>query len=66
MDFVVGLPMTQKRHDVIWVVVDRLTKLAYFLAVKTVFNAEQLVDLYLKEIVRLHGIPLSIVSDREY
>ena len=44
MDFVVGSPMTQKQHDVIWVVVDWLTKSAHFLAVKAVFNAEQLVD----------------------
>ena len=52
-------------QDAIWVVVDRLTKSAYFLAIKSVFNAEQLADLYLKEIVQLHGIPLSIVSDRD-
>jgi len=65
MHFVVGLPRTQKRHDAIWVVVDQLTKSAHFLAIKTVFNAEHLADLYLKEIVRLRGIPLSIVSDRD-
>ena len=52
-------------HDAIWVVVDRLTKSAHFLAIKSIFNAEQLAELYLKEIVRLHGIPLSIVSDRD-
>jgi len=44
MDFVVGSPMTQKQHDVIWVVVDWLTKSAHFLAVKAIFNAEQLAD----------------------
>ena len=65
MDFIVGLPRTQRKHNASWVVVDRLTKLAHFLAIKTVFNTEQLADLYLKEIVRLHGIPLSIVSDRD-
>jgi len=65
MDFIVGLPRTQKKHDAIWVVVDRLTKPVHFLAVKMVFNAEQLADLYLKEIVRLHGIPLTIVLDRD-
>jgi len=64
MDFVVRLSRTQNRHDAIWVVVDWLTKSAHFLAVKTFFNAEQLADLYLKEIVRLHGLPLSIVSDQ--
>jgi len=65
MDFIVGLPKTQEKHDAIWVVVERLTKSTYFPAIKTVFNAEQLADLYLKEIMRLRGIPLSIVSDRD-
>ena len=51
MDFIVGLPGTQRKHDAIWVVVDRLTKSAHFLAIKSVFNVEQLVELYLKEIV---------------
>jgi len=63
MDFIVGFPRTQKRHDAIWVVVDRLTKSAHFLAIKKVFNAEQLADLYLKEIMQLHWIPLLIMSD---
>jgi len=65
MDFIVGLPRTPRKHDAIWVVVDRLTKSAHYLVVKTVFNAKQLADLYLKEIVRLPGIPVSIVSDRD-
>jgi len=65
MDFIVGLPRTQKRHDAIWVVVDRLTKSTPFLAIRTTFNTEQLAELYIQEIVRLHGVPLSIVSDRD-
>jgi len=65
MDFIVGMPRTQKHHDAIWVIVDRLSKSAHFLAIKTTFNAEQLADLYIKEIVRLHAIPLSIISDRD-
>jgi len=65
MGFIVGLPGTQRRHDAIWVVVDRLTKSAHVPAIKSIFNAEQLAELYLKEILRLHGIPLSIVSDRD-
>ena len=65
MDFIVGMPRIQKHHDVIWVIADRLTKWAHFLAPKTIFNAEQLAELYVKEIVRLHGMPLSIVSDRD-
>ena len=65
MDFVVGMPRTQRHHDAIWVIVDRLTKSAYFLPIRTTFSAEQLAKLYIKEIVRLHGVPLSIVSDRD-
>jgi len=63
MDFVVGMPRTQKHHDAIWVIVDQLIKSAHFLATKTTFNAEQLAKLYIKEIARLHGVPLSIVLD---
>ena len=65
MDFVIGLPKTPKGMDSIWVVVDRLTKSAHFLPVKTTFNANQLALLNVNEIVRLHGVPMSIVSDRE-
>lgn len=65
MDFVAGLPRTQKGHDSIWVVVDRLTKSAHFIAVKTPLNSVKLGQLYVDEIVRLHGAPVSIVSDRD-
>jgi len=65
MDFVVGMPRTQRHHDAIWVIVDRLSKSAHFLAIKTTFNVEQLADLYIREIVRLHGIPLSIISEQD-
>ena len=65
MDFVVGMPWTQNHHDAIWVVVDPLTKSAHFLSLKTTYSAEQLAKLYIKEIVRLHGVPISIVSDRD-
>jgi len=65
MDFVVGMPRTQKHHDAIWVVVDRLTKSAHFLPLRTTYNAEQLAELYIKEIVRLHNVPISIVSNRD-
>jgi len=59
------LPQTTKHHDAIWVVVDRLTKAAHFLSLKITFTTEQLADFYIKEVVRLHGIPLTIVSDRD-
>jgi len=49
MDFIVGLPQTSKHHDAICVIVDRLTKLAHFLAIKVTFIVEQLANLYIKE-----------------
>ena len=64
MDFVVGLPKTTKGHDAIWVMVDRLTKSAHFVLIKTTLSLEQLANLYVQETVRLHGVLKSIVSDR--
>ena len=63
MDFVSGLPRTQRNHDAIWVIVDRLTKSAHFLAIRMDYSLERLAELYINEIVRLHGIPVSNVSD---
>ena len=65
IDFVTGLPRTQRQHDVIWVIVDRLTKSAHFLPVNVEDSLEKLAQLYVDEIVRLHGVPVSIVSDRD-
>ena len=65
MDFVVGLPRTKANHDAIWVVVDRLTKSAHFLPINERYSLDKLVHLYLKEIVMRHGVPVSIVSDRD-
>ncbi|WVZ90625.1 hypothetical protein U9M48_036910 [Paspalum notatum var. saurae] len=64
MDFIVGLPCTPKGNDSIWVIVDRLTKSAHFIPVKARYGATQLATLYVQNILRLHGAPLSIVSDR--
>nr|KAJ0187438.1 hypothetical protein LSAT_V11C900490520 [Lactuca sativa] len=64
MDFVTKLPKTRNGHDMIWVVVDRFTKSAHFIAAKEKWSMDKLVNSYMKEIVRLHGIPLMIVSDR--
>ncbi|XP_060216994.1 uncharacterized protein LOC132644417 [Lycium barbarum] len=64
MDFVVGLPRTLRRHDSVWVIVDRLTKSAHFISVQTTFTAERLAQIYTREIVRLHGMPISIIYDR--
>ena len=64
MDFVTGLPHTLKGHDAIWVIVDRMTNSAHFLPVKSTFSAAQYDQLYIDEILRLHDIPMSIISDR--
>ena len=64
MDFIVGLPRTQNGHDAIWVIVDRLTKLAHFVPVKQNYRVDKLADLYVDNILRLDGAPKSIVSDR--
>ncbi|KAL8099264.1 hypothetical protein AgCh_031798 [Apium graveolens] len=65
MDFVVGLPRTKENHDAIWVIIDRLMKLAHFLPINERFSLDKLVWLYLKEIVVRHGVPVSIVLDRD-
>ena len=65
MDFVTGLPRTSTEHDAIWVIVDRLTKSAHFLPIRVDYRLERLARIYIQEIVRLHGIPSSIVSDRD-
>ncbi|XP_069150110.1 uncharacterized protein [Solanum lycopersicum] len=64
MDFVAGLPRTSRGFDSIWVIVDRLTKSAHFLFVQSSFSAERLARIYIREVVRLHGVPVSIISDR--
>ena len=63
MDFVIGLPWTQRQHDAIWVIVDRLTKSAHFLPINVKDSLEKLAQLYVDEIMRLHGVLVLIVSD---
>ncbi|KAL4038317.1 hypothetical protein IC575_001931 [Cucumis melo] len=65
MDFITGLPRTLRGFTVIWVVVDRLTKSAHFVPGKSTYTASKWAQLYMLEIVRLHGVPVSIVSDRD-
>ncbi|TYI22364.1 hypothetical protein ES332_A06G098300v1 [Gossypium tomentosum] len=65
MDFVTGLPMTPKNNDAILVLVDKLTKSAHFIPARTDYSLDRLADLYISEIVRLHGVPLSIFSYRD-
>jgi hypothetical protein len=64
MDFIVGLPHTSLRHDSIWVIVDRLTKTAHFIPVHTTYVAKKYAEVYLDQIVCLHGIPKTIISNR--
>ena len=64
MDFIVGLPNTSQKHDSIWVIVDRLTKTAHFIPVHTTYSAKRYAEIYLDQIVRLHGVPKTIISDR--
>ena len=65
MDFVMKLPRTPKGYDAIWVIIDRLTKSAHFLLIKESYPMESLARLYIDEIVTRHGVPLSIVSNRD-
>jgi transposase InsO family protein len=63
MDFIVGLPKPAKGFDSIWVIIDRLTKIAHFLPVKTKYPVVAYAELYIAHIFSLHGIPKTIVSD---
>ena len=65
MDFVDGLPKSRRGNESIWFVVDRLTKLAHFIPLPVTRDVRLLCSKYIQEIVRLHGVPLSIVSDRD-
>jgi hypothetical protein len=64
MDFIVGLHRTQSGYDSIWVIVDRLTKVAHFIPVKTTYSGPQLVELYMLRMFYQHGVPKKIVSHR--
>ncbi|GJX69745.1 putative reverse transcriptase domain-containing protein [Tanacetum coccineum] len=65
MDFITKLPRSKNGHDTIWVIVDRLTKSAHFLAIREDYSTERLAKTYIDEIVALHGVPVSIISDRD-
>ncbi|KAG8493029.1 hypothetical protein CXB51_010399 [Gossypium anomalum] len=65
MDFVSGLPLSSSKKDAIWVIVDRLTKSAHFISVRMDYSLDKLAELYISQIVKLHGVPISIVSDRD-
>ena len=65
MDFVIHLPRTSREHEVDWVIVDWLTNSAHFLAMRITFTMEEFCRFYIREIVQLHGVPVSIVSDHD-
>jgi hypothetical protein len=64
MEFITGLSRTSKGYDSIWVIVDRLTKVAHFIPVKTTYKVSQLAELYMARIVSLHSVPKKIILDR--
>lgn len=65
MVFLSSLPVTRAHHDAIWVIVNQVTKCAHFMLIQVTYSLEKLAQLYIKEIVSLHGVPDSIVSDRD-
>ncbi|GKA10895.1 putative reverse transcriptase domain-containing protein [Tanacetum coccineum] len=65
MDFITKLPRSKNGHDTIWVIVDRLTKSAHFLAIREDYSMERLARIYIDEIFARHGVPVSIISDRD-
>ncbi|KAK1421015.1 hypothetical protein QVD17_23053 [Tagetes erecta] len=65
MDLITKLPKTTKGFDAIWVIVDRLTKSAHFLPIRESYSSEHMAEVYMKEVISRHGVPVSIVSDRD-
>jgi hypothetical protein len=65
LDFITGFPRTQKHNDSIMVVIDKLSKSAHFIPIKSTFKAINIAEIFMKEIFRLHGIPKMVISDRD-
>ena len=65
MDLITGFPMTWRQHDSIMVVVDKLTKVAHFIPIKSMHKTDAIAKIFMKEIFRLHGFPKAIVSNRD-
>ncbi|KAD2805228.1 hypothetical protein E3N88_38605 [Mikania micrantha] len=65
MDLITKLPRTKRGHDTIWVIVDRLTKSAHFIPIRETYSSEKMAEVYVKEVVSRHGVPVTIVSDRD-
>jgi hypothetical protein len=64
MDFIVGLPLTVRKYNSIWVIVDRLTKSTHFIPMNTNYNVQKYAKIYIARVLCLHGVPKMIVSDR--
>ena len=64
MDFIVGLPRSSMQHDTIWVILDRIKKSTHFLLIKTTHSTEDYANLYIQEVVRIHGVRDTIILDR--
>ena len=65
MDFIIDIPKSKKKNDSIFVVIEKLSKATHFILVNLTYKAVNIVDIFLKEIFRLHGIPKEIILDRE-
>jgi hypothetical protein len=65
MDFIMGLSRTNKQHDAIMVVVEKLTKASHFIPMNTTHKTTNNVDIYMREVAHLHGVPKTTVSDRD-
>ena len=65
IDFIMGLPRIASGKDAIWVIIDRLTKIVHFIPIRISFSLDRLARLYVNEIVSKHGVPISIISDRD-
>ena len=65
MDFITGLPKIKKQNDSIFVVIEKMSKETHFIPVKSTYKAVNIVDIFLKEISRFHGVPKAIISDRD-
>ena len=63
MDFITRLPMTWRKHDSIMVVVDKLIKVAHFIPINSTHKTNDMAEIFMKEIFKLHGFPTAIVSD---